>query len=424
MRIAIVGTGIAGNVAARRLRDTHEITVFEANEHIGGHTNTVDVESEDGTIAVDTGFIVFNDRTYPEFNRLLAELDQAWRPSVMSFSVQNERTGLQYNGSSLNGLFAQRANLARPAFLRMLKDIVRFNRSAGEALADVSADLTVGEYIERMGYSRAFFGDYLRPMAAAIWSAEPTSVSDMPLRFLVRFFQNHGLLQLSDRPRWRVIAGGSREYVRKLVAGHRDRIRLATPVESISRTGTSVQLKPAGGPVEHFDHVFLACHADEALRLLADASSLEREVLSAFEYQPNETVLHTDERAMPSARRAWAAWNYHVPADDVDRVTVTYNMNILQGIRSATQYCVTLNRSERIDPEKVLYRTVYSHPVINEASVAAQARHEDVNRGRRTSYCGAYWGYGFHEDGVVSALNALRHFEEEQRGELRFRRAG
>ena len=424
MKIAIVGTGIAGNVVARALRGAHELTIFEKNDRIGGHTNTVEVVDEEcGTLAVDTGFIVFNDRTYPSFNRLLDEIGQPWRPSVMSFSVRNEASGLEYNGSSPSGLFAQRGNALRPSFLRMLRDIVRFNRDAPEVLDEHRSTTTIREYLGARRYSANFFEDYLRPMAAAIWSAEPRAVGGMPIQFLVRFFQHHGLLQLKDRPRWRVIEGGSREYVRRLVAGHADRIRLSTPVQSITRTDAGVDITARGGPSEHFDRVFLACHADEALSLLEDPSNTEREVLGAFGFQANEAVLHTDERMMPRSRRAWAAWNYRVPATVRSQVAVTYNMNILQSLPTKTPYCVTLNQSEDIDPSKVLYRTTYTHPVVTTRSVAAQRRHRDVNRGR-TYYCGAYWRNGFHEDGVVSALDALRHFEEEQRGELHFRRAG
>ena len=425
MRIAIVGTGIAGNVVARALRNEHDITVFEKNDRVGGHTNTVEVEDkESGALAVDTGFIVFNDRTYPSFNRLLDEIGQPWQPSVMSFSVQNEASGLEYNGSTPSGLFAQRRNLLKPTFLRMLRDIVRFNRDAPGALDEDGGTRSIADYVDAERYSTRFFEDYLRPMAAAIWSSEPRAVGDMPIEFLVRFFQHHGLLQLRDRPRWRVIKGGSREYVRRLTAGHIDCIRLSTPVQTITRTDSGVNIIAKGCAPERFDRVFLACHADEALSMLTDPSDTETAVLGAFGFQSNDAVLHTDERMMPRSRRAWAAWNYHVPATERSQVAVTYNMNILQGLPTKTQYCVTLNRSERIDPSKVCYRTTYAHPIVNARSVAAQRRHRDVNGARCTYYCGAYWRNGFHEDGVVSALDALQHFEEEQRGELHFRRTG
>lgn len=424
MKIAIVGTGIAGNVAAYQLRKHHDITVFESNDYIGGHTNTVEVDDGERRIAIDTGFIVFNDRTYPNFIRLLDEIGQASKESVMSFSVRCDRTGLEYCGSSLNGLFAQRRNLVRPSFLRMVRDILHFNREAPIALNGARAGATVGDFLKEGGYSREFKEDYLAPMAAAIWSAEPVKVTDMPLGFVLRFFQNHGLLQLRDRPVWRVIEGGSREYVSKLVAGHRDRIRLSTPVESISRLGEQVQIKVRGREPEQFDHVFVACHSDQALALLADPTPAERQVLGAIPYQRNEAVLHTDSSLLPAHRRSWAAWNYHSPAESRSQVSVTYNMNLLQSLDTREQYCVTLNNSDAIAPESIIYKTHYDHPVYSLESVAAQSRHKELNTGNRTSYCGAYWRNGFHEDGVYSALEAIRHFEEEPHAKLHFRRAG
>lgn len=425
MKIAVIGTGIAGNVAAYKLRDTHDITVFEANDYVGGHTNTVDVSDAGRTLSIDTGFIVFNDRTYPNFISLLDELGQPSRQSVMSFSVQNSLTGLEYNGSGLNGLFAQRGNALRSSFLRMLRDILRFNREAVISIQDLSPETTVGKYLELKGYSPEFSRDYLVPMTAAIWSAEPKQVSEMPLVFLVRFFHNHGLLQLRDRPTWRTVCGGSREYVRRLVDGHRDRIRLNSPVQSVSRLGDHVQIKVAGRKPETFDHVFIACHSDQALGMLADPTDAEKAVLGSIPYQRNEAVLHTDVRLLPASRRAWAAWNYRIPEDRHSQVSVTYNMNILQGFEASQEYCVTLNDTDAIDPAKIIYRVEYDHPVFGLDSVAAQARHQEINTGNMTSFCGAYWRNGFHEDGVYSALQALEHFEEEQRrGELHIRRAG
>lgn len=426
MKIAIVGTGIAGNVVAYHLRRDHDITVFEASAHAGGHSNTVDIDEDGQSVSVDTGFIVFNDRTYPNFIQLLEDLGQPSKPSVMSFSVSKERTGLEYCGSSLNGLFADRSNLLRPSFIRMVRDIVRFNSNAVADAQDMAADTTVGDYLERNSYSEPFARDYLIPMAAAIWSAEPLRVLSLPLGFLVRFFDNHGLLQLSDRPTWRVVEGGSKHYVERLIAPHRDRIRLSTAVQSIARHADHVEVHAAGCEVERYDRIFLACHADQALGLLADPSNAEHEVLSAIPYQTNEAVLHTDTRLMPRRRRAWAAWNYHLTDSAVAaRAAVTYSMNILQGLSTRRQYCVTLNKTSTIAPEKVLYSVSYDHPVFGVASAAAQARHREVNSGRLTYYCGAYWRNGFHEDGVHSALTALDHFNEElQGGELHIRRAG
>lgn len=424
MRIAIIGTGIAGNVAAYKLRQQHDITVFEAGSYVGGHTNTVDVEESGERLAVDTGFIVFNDRTYPNFIGLLDEIGQASQPSVMSFSVQREDSGLEYGGSSLNSLFAQRRNILRPAFYRMIRDILRFNDATLEHVEELDESETIGAYLVRNNYSNEFVDQYLVPMAAAIWSAEPVAILDMPVKFLVRFFANHGLLQTTNRPIWRVIKGGSREYVRKLVAGHRDRIRLNSPVQTLRRVGDGVELHSASGGKEYFDYVFVACHSDQALSLLADATDAERDVLGAIRYQPNEAILHTDDSLMPTRRRAWAAWNYHIPQDPDRHVAVTYNMNILQGLDTRNEYLVTLNDDRHIDPAKIIQRIAYDHPIYSQEAVRAQSRQAVINCDR-TFFCGAYWRNGFHEDGVVSALHALQHFEERLANEqLHLRRAG
>jgi len=423
MKIAVIGTGIAGNVAAYKLRQNHDVTVFESGAHIGGHTNTVDVYEEDRPFAVDTGFIVFNDRTYPHFIQLLEEIGQASKPSEMSFSVQAERSAVEYSGSSLNALFAQRRNIIRPPFFRMIRDILRFNRSALPNIDQQNESESLGHYLLKNGYSDEFVDHYLVPMAAAIWSAEPGSVLDMPVGFLIRFFANHGLLQVKDRPVWHVIKGGSRQYVEKLVRGHRDRIRLNCPVQSIQRTSDGIDLHTASGGKEHFDYVFVACHSDQALSLISDPTFDEQEVLGAIRYQPNEAILHTDDSLMPKRRRAWAAWNYHIPEDASRHVAVTYNMNILQGLSKKNQYLVTLNNDRHINPRKIIRTIQYEHPIYSREAVAAQQRQADINQDR-TFFCGAYWRNGFHEDGVVSALDALDHFEESlSDGKLHLRRA-
>ena len=423
MKIAIIGTGIAGNVAAYKLRQEHDITVFEAGSYVGGHTNTVDVIEDGRQIAVDTGFIVFNDRTYPNFIQLLDEIGQESQRSEMSFSVQAEGSNIEYSGSSLNALFSQRRNILRPPFYRMIRDILRFNKTTLPSVDHLDYSESVGDYLFENGYSHEFVDHYLVPMAAAIWSAEPVSVLDMPIKFLARFFDNHGLLQIKDRPTWRVVKGGSRQYVEKLVAAHRDRIRLNSPVQSIRRIDDRVELRSASGGTELFDYVFVACHSDQALSLIKDATPAEREVLGAIRYQSNEAILHTDDSLMPTRRRAWAAWNYHIPQDSSCHVAVTYNMNILQGLRTDSQYLVTLNNDRRIDPGKVIRKIQYDHPMYSRESVAAQRRQAEINCDR-TFFCGAYWRNGFHEDGVVSALHAIEHFEERlANGELHLRRA-
>ena len=423
MRIAIIGTGIAGNVAAYKLREQHDITVFEAGSYVGGHTNTVDVFEDGQRHAVDTGFIVFNDRTYPNFIRLLDDIGQESQASEMSFSVQVDEGGIEYCGSSLNGLFAQRRNIVRPGFYRMIRDILRFNDLARSGIDRLDATETLGEYLRANGFGREFVDHYLVPMAAAIWSAEPVSVLEMPVEFLVRFFSNHGLLQTSDRPTWRVIKGGSREYVAKLVAGHRDRIRINSPVQSVRRIDDRVEVQTASGGKEIFDYVFVACHSNQALSLLDDATADERNVLGAIRYQHNEAILHTDDSLMPASRRAWAAWNYHVPRDRAQNAAVTYNMNILQRLHTQQQYLVTLNNDRHIDPGKIIRRIAYDHPIYSREAVAAQQRQGDLNNDR-TFFCGAYWRNGFHEDGVVSALDAVEHFEKRLVDEqLHLRRA-
>jgi len=419
VKIAIIGTGIAGNVAAYRLARDYDITVYEADSRIGGHTNTLDVLAGGRRWPVDTGFIVYNDVTYPHFIALLNELGVESQASDMSFSVSNRRTGLEYNGASLNALFAQRSNLLRPPFYRMLFDILRFNREAPALLEDPVGSVTLGDYLEANGYSREFVEHYIVPMGAAIWSATADGMRRVPAAFFIRFFHNHGLLSVKGRPTWRVIKGGSRRYVDKLVAGHRDRIRLNAAVQWIRRHPEYIEVKGAGAEPERFDRVFLACHSDQALALLADPTPQEREVLGAIGYQLNEAVLHTDTSLMPRRRRAWAAWNYHVPEGQENpegKVMLTYNMNILQSLGAPVDFCVTLNNSQAIDPRKVMQTIKYAHPIFTERAIAAQRRHREIDGVRRTYFCGAYWRYGFHEDGVVSALTALEHFQEDLPG--------
>jgi len=417
MKIAVIGSGIAGNVVAYRLAHEHELTVFEAGSHAGGHTHTHEVEQGGRRYSVDTGFIVFNDWTYPNFIRLLEGLGVASQPSPMSFSVRDEQSGLEYNGTSLDSLFAQRRNLLRPSFWRLIRDILRFNREAPALLLDSAGDVSLGEYLSAGGYSPEFVEHYIIPMGAAVWSTDPASVRRFPARYFVRFFDNHGMLSVDRRPQWRVIRGGSARYVEALTAHFRDRIRLETPVQSVRRVAGQVYVKARGHENERFDAVFLACHSDQALAILADATPLERELLGAIPYQTNEAVLHTDARLMPRARRAWAAWNYHVLADRRDQAALTYNMNILQTLDAPAPFLVTLNRTEAIDPSKILKRIRYEHPLYTPTGVAAQARQAEINGPLNTYYCGAYWRYGFHEDGVWSAVEALGHFEEAARAE-------
>ena len=410
MKIAVIGTGISGNVAAYHLNKEHDITVFEANDYIGGHTHTHDIESNGKNYRVDSGFIVFNHKTYPNFIKLLAELGIEEQLSNMSFSVKCEKSGLEYMGSTLNSLFAQRRNLLRPSFWKMIFEILRFNREASALVTEDIDDITLGEYLQQGNYSRTFMDYYLIPMAAAVWSADLQVMYQFPARYLIRFFQNHGLLSVYNRPDWYVIRGGSNSYVKALTAPFKERIRLSTAVEKIQRTEEGVIISSAAGE-EQFDAVFIATHSDQALAMLADPSELEQQVLGAINYQNNEVLLHTDSSVMPRRKAAWAAWNYHLLDGEQGSVPVTYNMNILQGFDCSEQFCVTLNNSDAIDQSKVLKRMNYQHPVYTPQSVAAQQRQAEINC-QRTFYCGAYWRYGFHEDGVVSALDALEHFKK------------
>ena len=411
MKIAIIGTGISGNTAAYHLHKQHDITVFEAGNHIGGHTHTHQVGLLGQQFAVDTGFIVFNDRTYPNFIKLLDELGVASQPSDMSFSVRCEKTGLEYNGTSLNALFAQRRNLFKPSFHRMIRDILRFNQQCLELL-EHGGEIRLGDYLAEKGYGQDFVDRYIVPMGSAIWSTDAKSMLDFPARFFVRFFHHHGMLTVNDRPQWRVVKGGSASYVDHLIKGFRSKIRLNNPVLKVRRLKRSVRVTSLHGGEESFDWVFFACHSDQALAMLHDPSPQEREILGAIPYQENNIFLHHDASMMPQRKLAWAAWNYHITAEPMDRVAVTYNMNILQGLRSSEPLLVTLNHVNHINPAKVIKRLTYHHPVYTTAGAAAQARHAEISGINRTAYCGAYWRNGFHEDGVVSALAALAHFNE------------
>lgn len=417
MKIAIVGTGISGMVAAYLLHRDHDITVFEAADYIGGHTNTVEVRLDGQHYAIDAGFIVFNDWTYPNFIALLNRLGVESQPSDMSFSVKCERTGLEYNGTSLNSLFAQRRNLFRPSFHRMIRDILRFNREAPSLLDRPEPGPSLGEYVTTRGYSTEFVEHYLVPMGAAIWSSDHTTMRRFPARYLLQFLKNHGMLSVDDRPVWRVIKGGSQRYMQALVAPFRDRIFLNAPVESISRFPDHIEIRVRQEGFAYqsrrFDHVIVAAHSDQTLSMLADPSPAEKDILGAIRYQENEAVLHRDASMLPRRRLAWAAWNYHLLPVQPDRAVVTYHMNRLQGLTVPHEFCVTLNHTSAIDPAKILKRITYHHPVYSPEAVAAQKRHGEISGINRTSYCGAYWGFGFHEDGVKSALAVCEPFGKD-----------
>ena len=405
MRVAIVGSGVSGLVTARLLHPRHDITVFEARDRVGGHVNTIQHEDGAGEWYIDTGFIVYNEANYPLFNELLGGLDVATQPSTMSFSVRCDRTGLEYNGSTLRQLFVQKRNLINPAHYGMIRDILRFNRDAPTAIANGARGQSMGEYLRSGRYSSRLAHHYLVPMGSALWSMPPGRVLEMPAEFFVRFFENHGMLAVDDRPQWRVIQGGSNRYVESLTRPFRDRIRTRCAVTSVRRNPDAVLVNG-----EPFDRVVLACHADQALQMLVDPTREEREVLGALPYQTNRVVLHTDTSVLPRRRRAWGSWNYRIRSVQDAPATVTYNMNMLQSLVSDRTYCVTLNPVDGIDPAAIIYETHYSHPLFTSEGMKAQARHHEINGVDRIHYCGAYWGFGFHEDGVRSAVqvaNAL-----------------
>ena len=410
MRIAVIGSGISGMVAAHLLSEDHEVVVYEANDYIGGHTHTVDVYLNGDRYAVDTGFIVFNEQTYPNFIKLMNRLGVEWQLSNMSFSVQCEKTGLEFSPSTLNSLFIQRRNLLRPSFYRMVLDVLRFKRDSEELLKTDDYELTLDAYLTHKGYSRSFIEHFIIPMGEAIWSADPVKFNKFPARYFAQFFKNHGFLNVKNQPQWLTIKGGSKQYVNPITRPYQDQIRLSCPVTSVRRHADHVEVTPKNGDAERYDQVVIATHSDQALAMLSDASDAERNILGVIPYQENQAILHSDESVLPGKQAAWASWNYHIPKTELGRVAVTYDMNILQSLGAPVEFCVSLNLSEAVDASKVYQKMVYHHPVYNPESLAVRLRHSEINAVNRTYFCGAYWGYGFHEDGVNSALEVCRHF--------------
>lgn len=403
MRIVVIGSGIAGLASAWLLSRKHEVTLFEANDYFGGHTHTHDVEQAGQRYRIDTGFIVHNPRHYPLLTRLFDELGVASQPTTMSFSVHDEATGLEYNAATLDTLFCQRRNLLSPRFIGMVRDLMRFYREAPALLSQPGNSVTLGYYLTSNGYGAAFRDQHLIPMASALWSSPPTQILSFPARCLVQFMANHHMLQLSGRPEWRVVRGGSSSYIAAMRANWPVHERLHCAVRAIRRDGNGVRIESGAGN-EHFDHAVLACHSDQALRLLGDANERERDILGAIPYQDNEVVLHTDAAVLPRRRKAWAAWNAWLPSDRAENCTVSYCMNLLQNVASPQPFVVTLNRTHAIDPDRILKRMHYRHPVYIQASVDAQAHKSEIQGRRRTWFAGAYWGWGFHEDGIRSAV--------------------
>ena len=409
-KIAIIGSGIAAITAAYKLKEDFDLQIFEAGDYIGGHTNTIEVEEDGKTLNIDTGFIVFNEWTYPNFIKLMDEVGVESQASDMSFSVKCESTGLEYNGTSMNSLFAQRSNLLKASFWLMIRDILSFNKRALKWLEEAAADdsTTLGEFISP--YGEMFRDKYILPMTAAIWSAGRESTLGFPLRFYLNFFKNHGFLSVDQRPVWRVIKNGSKSYIPKLLKGIEDRVQLNCPVKAVSRKAEKICLTSERGDGQ-FDGVIFACHSDQALKILHDANDLEKEILGAIPYQKNEAILHTDETVLPKRDLARAAWNYHLNGKVSDLASLTYNMNILQSLDCKKSYNVSLNY-DKIQPEKIIKSISYSHPVFTLEGVAAQQRHAEISGLQNTYYAGAYWRYGFHEDGVMSGLRAAEQVRQ------------
>lgn len=410
-RIAIIGTGISGLTAAHLLHKQHDVTVYEANDYIGGHTHTVPVALDGQSFEVDTGFIVCNDRNYPNFLELMSRLPVTLQPTEMSFSVRNTVQNLEYNGHTLNTLFSQRRNLLRPAFYRLVTDILRFNRIARAAVDDAATQtMTLNAFVDQHGFGTDFRANYLLPMVAAIWSCSTQQAGAFPLDFFLRFFLNHGLLDIRNRPQWYVLKGGSHSYIPSLTAGYSDRIQLQTPVRAVTRTASEIRVQ-LDGRTESFDQVILACHSDQALALLQNPEPDETTVLGAIGYQENTVTLHTDPSLMPVRPRSWASWNFLAGTTGEEALPiVTYSMNILQGLVSSQPLLVSLNASNRIHQDRILQEFRYAHPVYSAAALQAQARRDLICGKDRIHFCGAYWYNGFHEDGVRSALDVCARF--------------
>ena len=410
MKLAIIGSGISGLTAAYLLSNENTVDVYEAHNYIGGHVNTLPICLNEKNYEIDTGFIVFNDRTYPNFNKLLNKINALSQPTSMSFSIKCEITGMEYNGTSINGLFAQRLNFLRPSFILMVKDIFRFNRDAKIFLKYSIEEITFGEFLKRGRYSKALINNYALPMASAIWSSNTKIIENADFRFFAQFFENHGMLNLNDRPQWRVIKGGSRQYILRLIKSFNNKIRINSPVDKIIRKDQGVEVIVNKQNKELYDRVIIATHSDQALKMIENPSKAEKQILGAINYQTNVAHLHSDCSVLPKKRNAWASWNYFKPNKQKDETTVTYYMNMLQNLAMPKDICVSLNMEEYIDPKKVIKKIIYEHPVFTTDAILAQKRHKEIDGIDKIHFCGAYWGSGFHEDGINSALSICEYF--------------
>ena len=414
MKIAIIGSGISGLTCAYMLNRKHDITIFEKNDYIGGHTHTHEIEYSGRKWNIDSGFIVYNERTYPNFINILDRLGVERQLTRMGFSVKSEKNDLEYAGHSLNGLFAQRSNLFRPSFIRMLRSMWRFNSEARSDLKGLDSETTLGEYLKSNGYPEEFIQHFIIPIGAAIWSTVPNQMMDMPAIFFIRFFENHGMLQIVDRPNWWVITGGSKRYVEKMVDGFENKIRLSSPVKNVKREGGSITVQFGANSLEseNFDSVIFATHSNQSLAMLDAPTKAEVEILSAIKYQKNDALLHYDDSILPKRKNAWSSWNYLLDEDQSKAVALTYNMNILQSLKSDRTFCVSLNSGNLVDESKVIKELSYDHPLFTTSSINAQSRKHEISGKNNTYYCGAYWRNGFHEDGVMSALDVCKDFGE------------
>ena len=414
MKIAIIGSGISGLTSAYLLNRNHDITVFEANDYIGGHTHTHNIKIKDKEYAVDTGFIVYNERTYPNFIKLLDTLGVERQLSTMGFSVKSASEDYEYAGESLNSLFAKRSNIFRLGFLRMLYEMYRFGKKSDSTGLGLDVSITLGTYLRSENYSNEFINYFIIPMGAAIWSTPANKVLDMPAYFFIKFFYNHGMLEIINRPKWWVIKDGSSAYIKKIIKGFESKINLSSPIRTVSRLDNGIEIETANSKKPlMFDAVVFATHSDQALGMLKDPTEKEKDILSSIPYQKNEVLLHTDSSVLPKRKLAWASWNYQLDSNPESPVILTYNMNILQGLDCDETFCVTLNDHQSVDKSKVLKKITYHHPLFTVKGIEAQKRKLEISGVNNTYYCGAYWQNGFHEDGVVSALEVCKHFGEQ-----------
>ena len=414
MKIAIIGSGISGLTAAYILNRNHDVTIFEANDYIGGHTHTHKINIDGKNYSVDTGFIVYNERTYPKFIKLLDQLNVKRQLSTMGFSVKSASQDYEYAGESLDSLFAKRSNIFRFSFLKMLYEMYYFGKKADSIYQGLDMSTTLGEYLSDEKYSSEFINYFIIPMGAAIWSTPANKVLNMPAYFFIKFFYNHGMLETINRPNWWVIKNGSSEYIKKIIRGFENKINLSTPVKTVARKNEGIEIQLAKKEETlKFDSVIFATHSDQALEMLENPTDTEKDILSSIPYQKNEVLLHTDSSVLPRRKLSWASWNYQLDSDPALPVVLTYNMNILQSINCKETLCVTLNDHNSVDETKILKKITYHHPLFNGKSIEAQKRKSEISGVNNTHYCGAYWRNGFHEDGVVSALDVCKDFGEQ-----------